>query len=179
MESLRRGDTMPNSDVATVARTLAAETCDDLLAQDLLALRTRAIQRLLDRKDIWARVEAVATALVSRGQLSGPEVEDYRRRRSAPDTPVREISPPSSPSRGRCAQVGPSVIGRRGRKRAIVGIEQDREPPDEPLDGTAGRALSGSLVPARASGKTALRGDVPSRHDGAETLCRRSVAAKS
>ena len=44
--------------------------------QDLLTRRTYAIQRLLDHDDIWARVEAVAAALVVRGQLSGPEVED-------------------------------------------------------------------------------------------------------
>ena len=76
MQSLRRGETIPTSDVANVARTLAAETRDDLLAQDLLTLRTRAIQRLLDCADIWARVEAVAVALIDRGELSGPEVED-------------------------------------------------------------------------------------------------------
>jgi len=74
VQRLRLGETIPNSDIANVARALAAEKCDDLVA-DLLALRTRAIQRLLDCDDIWARVEAVAVALVDRGELIGLEVE--------------------------------------------------------------------------------------------------------
>ena len=77
MQRLRLGETIPNSDIATVARTLTAEKeCDDQLVQDLLTLRASAVRRLLDRDDIWARVEAVAVALVDRGELSGPEVED-------------------------------------------------------------------------------------------------------
>ena len=77
MQSLRLGETIPDSDVTNIARTLASEKeCDDQLVQDLLTRRTYAIQRLLDHDDIWARVEAVAAALVVRGQLSGPEVED-------------------------------------------------------------------------------------------------------
>jgi hypothetical protein len=73
---VRRGESIPNSDIANVAHTLAAEKeCDDQLAQNLLSQRVRAIQRLLDCDDIWARVEAVAVALVDRGELSGHEVE--------------------------------------------------------------------------------------------------------
>ena len=75
MQRLRLGETLPGSDISNVARALAVETSDDLLALDLLALRTRDIQQLLDRDDIWARIEAVAAALVVTGQLSGPEVE--------------------------------------------------------------------------------------------------------
>ena len=84
VQSLRLGETLPRSDIDNIARTLAAEKeCDDQLAQDLLTRRTHAIQRLLDRDDIWARVAAVAAALIDQGELSGPEVEACRRRRSA------------------------------------------------------------------------------------------------
>ena len=73
VQRLRRGETVPRSDINNIARTLAAEKCDDLIA-DLLALRARAIERLLDH-DVWARVTSVAVALVDRGELSGPEDE--------------------------------------------------------------------------------------------------------
>ena len=74
VQSLRRNETLPTSDVNNVARALASEQCDEI-ARELLTRRTHAIQALLDRADIWAKVEAVAVALVDQGELSGLEVE--------------------------------------------------------------------------------------------------------
>ena len=74
LQSLRRNESLPRGDIANIVRALAAEQCDDQLAQELLS-RVRAIRRLLDHDDLWTRVAAVAVALIDRGELSGFEVE--------------------------------------------------------------------------------------------------------
>ena len=75
LQSLRQNESPPRGDIANIVRALAAEKCDDQLAQELLR-RVRAIRRLLDDDAIWARIETVAAALIDQGELSGPEVED-------------------------------------------------------------------------------------------------------
>jgi hypothetical protein len=75
VRGLRQNESLPRGDIGNITRALAAENCDDLLAQELLR-RVRAIRRLLDDDVVWAKVAAVAAALVARGQLNGSEVED-------------------------------------------------------------------------------------------------------
>ena len=76
MRRLWRRETLPTTDAVNIARTLVAETCDDLLAQSLLTRRTAYVWRLLDHDAIWAKIEMVATALIAEGRLTGSEVED-------------------------------------------------------------------------------------------------------
>ena len=74
LQSLRRNESPLRGDIANIVRALAAEQCDDELARSLLS-RVRSVRWLLDDDVIWAKVTAVAAALIAEGQLTGPEVE--------------------------------------------------------------------------------------------------------